>query len=112
MKNPDKALRHYKQKAMEMKFPPHLKLPYAIHDFPEIEKSVWIDLWLYKPTKDGNSKDDIKLERQGANPNVDKEHVVYLFTIYESDHVVLIKDIDDFLKPERHGHHSNEDLPN
>ena len=33
-----------------------------------------------------------------------KTHVVYLCTIYESNHAVLIKDIDNFLTNVRHGH--------
>ena len=61
-------------------------------------------MWLYKLTKDANSKDEIKLERKGTNPSVAKERVVHLCAIDESKHVVLIKEIDEFLKAAREGH--------
>ena len=51
-------------------------LPYTFHDFPYIEKSVAIDLCLYKLTKNHNSKGENKLERQGTNPNADKNRVL------------------------------------
>ena len=51
LRHPDKALRHDKQKVVEMNFTSHPTLRYTIHDFPEIEKSFGIDLWLYNLNK-------------------------------------------------------------
>ena len=111
-KNPDKVLKHYKEKVTEMKFPLHLTLTCAIHDFPEIEQALDIDLWLYKLTNENDPDNEIKLERKGTNPSVDKERAVHLCAINESKHVVLIKEIYNFLKAARDGHVSRKDLPN
>ena len=53
-REPDRALMYYRHKVREMNFPPHLTLPHTIHDFPETEKSVRIDVWLCKRTNDPN----------------------------------------------------------
>ena len=69
--HPKRALKRYKNMHASMNFLFHLTLMlYSIHDFPDMNQALDIDLWLYEVANEDDPNLAIKLFRMGTNPNI------------------------------------------
>ena len=100
-----------------VKFPKTIKSPMYIDDFDKIEKETNIEIFLYGIYSE-NDKYDIKVVRRGNNHKVSEKRRIYLCALIQNEdaenedinHVVLIKDIQAFIRCFRspHEHYMNE----
>ena len=108
--NSEKKCRYlYNRKSFYFKFPPGLKSPISMDDFEKIENHTKTEIWLYQIFKEKKSY-NIRLLRKGNQPNVHESRKIYLCEIENSNHVVLIKNIQSFIRCIRVGNYSKKSL--
>ena len=92
----DEAKVYKKKEGQYFTFPENVSQPVSLHDFGKIEKATETSIWLYQVVKIGKSH-DIRLLCKGNNPSVDPERIIHLCLIEDSDHIVLVKEIQKFI---------------
>ena len=88
----------YKEKVGEyFTFPEKISKPVSLNYFSTIEKATETFIWLYQIVKLDKSH-DMRLLRKGNNPSVDSDRVIHLCLIEDTHHIVLLKEIQQFIR--------------
>ena len=110
LKNCQREAVVYKKKVGDyFNFPTDIPTPISIENFDKIEKQTLTDIWLYQVSKNDKTH-SIRLLRKGKNSSAPPNRVIHLCQIDDSDHLVLIKNIEPFIRCIRPSNYSKKEI--
>ena len=110
LKNIKDEAKVYKKKLGDyFYFPTDTPTPISIENFDRIEKQTLTDIWLYQISKN-NKSHSIRLLRKGKNSFAPPNRVNHHCEIDDSGHLVLIKNIQLFIRCIRPTSFSKKDI--